>query len=474
MTKRWIIAAVAPLCAGLSAAACETNDADAAPDDVAVAGIHALTVAETVELLSQQSQLPASPDVVQALAELWTDYTLLAEAALTDSTLAAVDLSTVVDLRTENELIRQLRESALEFDTVISDAELEALYEDELPGAQVRARHILLNFDQRNETSRDSAQALAASLRDRVVAGESFAELAEEYSKDPASAANGGDLGFFTRTDMVPPFADAAFALAPGEVSEPVETIYGLHLIRTEERRVTPLDSIRGRYLTAVKQRRMQQAESLYVAQVDEEADAQVDAAAHEVLQSLARNPGTELSRRAARRALVTYNGGAFRAEDLQRFLQAQSPAFRDGAARATEEQAEGFLEQLTRGKVLVERARAAGIEVSEPLRDTFEIDARVVLVQSTDRLGLRGAEPQEGETTEQAVDRIVMQTLTDMMASRRQVVPLGSIAYALREGRSARVIPGGVQLAADSLAAWRAAQTPPPEPQPATADTTG
>jgi peptidyl-prolyl cis-trans isomerase C len=93
---------------------------------------------------------------------------------------------------------------------------------------EVRARHILVP----NEAD---ARAILAEIQ----GGASFEDVARSRSTDPA-ARNGGDLGFFSRTDMVPDFANAAFALQPGEVSPaPVRTQFGWHVIRVEERRTT-------------------------------------------------------------------------------------------------------------------------------------------------------------------------------------------------------------------------------------------
>ena len=439
------------------------------PGMVATVGPHTLTVGETVSLLRLNPQLPATPDVVEALAELWTDYTLLARVALEDSALAAVDLSSVVDQRVDAELVRRLRETALEVDTTVTDAELDSIYRVELPGARVRARHILLAFPQGDAAARDSALSLAAELRQRIVAGESFQELASRYSRDPSTAQEGGDLGFFQRNDMVAPFADAAFALEPGEISDPVETIYGVHVIRTEDRQIPPLDSVRGPFRNAVLGRRIQQAESILVAGIEEVAQPELQDGALGVVQSLAAHPGTRLSGRAAGRALVRWDGGAYTAADLQRYLQNQTPAFRDQAARAPSEQIEPFLMQMARGKILVEQARDRGLEVPAARQDTFAIDARVLLVQSASRLGLRGGNRAEGETVEQAVDRLVMQTLSDVMSGRRQVVPLGGISHALRRDHSPRVLRQGLDQVVDSLAALRAAEdaSAPPDEQP-------
>ena len=101
---------------------------------------------------------------------------------------------------------------------------------------EVRARHILLD-------NREAADAVLADLEN----GADFAALAKERSKGP-SGPSGGDLGYFSKQSMVPAFSDAAFKLAAGETSPPVQTQFGWHVIRVEDRRnrpVPPLDQVR-------------------------------------------------------------------------------------------------------------------------------------------------------------------------------------------------------------------------------------
>jgi len=90
---------------------------------------------------------------------------------------------------------------------------------------EVRARHILVETE-------DEAKAVKAEL-DK---GADFAELAKKKSKDPGSA-DGGDLGFFTKEQMVPEFSTVAFALEPGKISDPVKSQFGWHIIKVEEKR---------------------------------------------------------------------------------------------------------------------------------------------------------------------------------------------------------------------------------------------
>jgi peptidyl-prolyl cis-trans isomerase C len=93
------------------------------------------------------------------------------------------------------------------------------------PTPEIHARHILLPTE-------DEAKAALA----RIKKGEDFAKVATELSKDPGG--EGGDLGWFTKDKMVPEFADAAFKLEPGQVSDPVKSQFGWHIIKVEEKRM--------------------------------------------------------------------------------------------------------------------------------------------------------------------------------------------------------------------------------------------
>lgn len=88
-----------------------------------------------------------------------------------------------------------------------------------------------------SEAERDRVRGELAELRERILKGDKFSTLAKMYSQDPGSASKGGELGFFSRGDMVAEFEAAAFALKPGEVSAIVETQYGFHILQLIERR---------------------------------------------------------------------------------------------------------------------------------------------------------------------------------------------------------------------------------------------
>jgi peptidyl-prolyl cis-trans isomerase C len=118
---------------------------------------------------------------------------------------------------------------------------------------RVRASHILIGFPQgADDAAKQKARTQAADVLKQVKAGKDFAGLAKQYSSDPGSAQQGGDLGFFQQGQMVPPFDKAAFSMKPGETSELVETDFGVHIIRVADRqtaRAVPLDEVRPQVL---------------------------------------------------------------------------------------------------------------------------------------------------------------------------------------------------------------------------------
>src|SRR5580700_11526006 len=135
------------------------------------------------------------------------------------------------------------------------DAMLHAYYDahkDEWE--EVKARHILIRFqgskmplaDGKKDLTDAEALAKITELRAKIVAGADFAEVAKENSDDKGSGANGGDLGAFGRGQMVPEFDKEAFLLPVGELSQPVKSPFGYHLIKVESHSTKPFDEVKA------------------------------------------------------------------------------------------------------------------------------------------------------------------------------------------------------------------------------------
>ena len=142
----------------------------------------------------------------------------------------------------ELELSRALIEQQISPTVKVTDEDVRAFYDENSElfevDEQVRARHIIFRVGLEDDPETVAAvRAKADDARRRALAGEDFAELARELSEEPETAPRGGDLGFFSRTQTAPQFANAAFALQPGGISPVVRTEFGFHVIKVEERR---------------------------------------------------------------------------------------------------------------------------------------------------------------------------------------------------------------------------------------------
>jgi len=172
----------------------------------------------------------------------------------------------------------EVRRSDVAASVAVTEEELREYYDFNkdryLQDEQRQARHILVAFGD----DEDAAEAEAEALLARINAGESFAELAAEYSDDGGTAAQGGDLGMLTRTQLPGELGSAIFSMEEGEVTGPVRTDFGYHVIRLDrifERGPLPFDQVRGELTVELQQ---EQAESLYLDLERQLSDALFDA----------------------------------------------------------------------------------------------------------------------------------------------------------------------------------------------------
>lgn len=241
------------------------EDAQNEPAQGATAGQAAAPAADTViatvagtpvtlgELIAVRQGLPPQyqqlPDEVlmNALVEQTADQILLGRAARE----AGLDRKRAVQLILENQARAVLAETYMDRAVAerVTDAAVQqaydAAYASAEPVEEVRAAHILVEDE-----------AKAQELKAELDQGADFAALAAEHGTD-GTAAQGGDLGWFVHGQMVPEFADAAFAMQPGEISAPVQSPFGWHIIKLDERRerpAPPLAEARGQIIDELTQ----------------------------------------------------------------------------------------------------------------------------------------------------------------------------------------------------------------------------
>lgn len=146
-------------------------------------------------------------------------------------------------------------------------------------GEAVKASHILVNAaEDADEATRKQARAKIEGVLKRVRAGEDFARLAKENSDD-GSKDQGGDLGFFGRRQMVPPFEQAAFALKPGEISDIVTTQFGYHIIKVIERKeptTVPYEKVQPQIVEFLSSQRKRDRVNAFIEEAKKRAKIEV------------------------------------------------------------------------------------------------------------------------------------------------------------------------------------------------------
>ncbi len=448
---RWRQAA---LPAALALAAC-------GPGPLAEADGSRLTVEAAARLIADHSTVPGDSQVVRVVAELWVDYTLLSARIEEDGGLASLDVGSATEQPLDEIMLGRLWEEDVSVDTVVADEELTARFATEMPGARATASQILLFFP-RNATARqrDSVRAVAEGLHGRLVEGADFATLAGRYSGDPGSASRGGSMGTFERGEMLASVDEAVFGLRPGQISGPVETVLGYHLLRLDALEVPRLDEVGEEFRRRIQQERIAAAEAAYLAGLDSARGLGMAESGLEIARSLAATPPSSLSRGAARRSLVVWEGGAFSAGDFAEILRNAPDGFAENVAGASDEELEGALRQLGRERLVLEEARSRGLGPTEQEADSVANEARSVILGRAEEIGLvpgAGAEPGDGAVGAGAgpADSVaialpapvattaaqrVEAALIRVISGERQIVPLGGVTFLLRDQGSWRI----------------------------------
>lgn len=210
-------------------------------------------------------------DVAERMEEIKADFPSEGafEEALKEQGLTLDQLTELVE---DNLLEERLREEVTK-DTGPSEEELTAYYEENAADfTETAAQHILVDD-----------KALAARIAEQLDAArddsleELFARLAKKHSTDQSNASSGGDLGYFKPGDFVPEFEKAADALELGEVSGPVKTEFGFHVIWVTDRRVAPFEDVQEQIELELGQGAADEAWAEYVRKAYEEADVKVN-----------------------------------------------------------------------------------------------------------------------------------------------------------------------------------------------------
>lgn len=226
-----------------------------AQDEAVVAkiGDRKITVSDFKKVIDyldveRQKMLDTNPQLKETVLRQFIQSMVISDLAKQKGFDRIPEIKNQLQFFSDNFLANEYLKREIAQKITVSDDEVKQYYDshkDEFKTQEmVKARHILVIVENSaSEDEKKKAKDKAEMYLKKIKDGEDFAKLAAEVSDDPGSKAKGGDLGFFPKGRMVKPFEDAAFALKPGETSGIVETQFGFHIIKAEDRKDSTVES---------------------------------------------------------------------------------------------------------------------------------------------------------------------------------------------------------------------------------------
>lgn len=344
------------------------------PEVAATAGEQTLSTTRLAEIVGN-SPAPLEKDPARIIAELWVNYQLLAEAAakgdsVTDNKLLDESMWSMID----NGRVRKFYESISKGWDTLSSAPDEQRY---MNGEALAARHILIRVDSNaSPEQREAARKRADAVRAEATPA-NFAKLASTKTEEPGGAERGGDLGIFFRGNMVPEFEKGVLSVKPGEISAPVQSSYGFHIIYR-----SPYADIADKFAPIAKQRNQLIADSAYLAKVETSANVKIDANAPLTAKTVARDP---LGHSKDSKTLATYKGGELTASEFADWVMAYDPRqnVRGTLINAPDSLVNGFIKIIVRNELVARQADSAKFALSAGELDTLRGQFHASLNQS-------------------------------------------------------------------------------------------
>jgi len=458
--SRWaLLVAALPLAAGCDSFKKAIN---AHGDQVATAAGKQLKVEEAATLVASNPQVPPTPEIVRELTERWVDYTLLATALAEDTSLAVLDLDKLTQAERDQAVINRLFAATIHVDTAYTDAQLEQAWSTQGPGQEVHARHILLRTPENaTPAQRDSVRRAAEAIRAQAAApGADFAALARQYSQD-ASKDSGGDLGFFGKGQMVPQFEEAAFALQPGQVSPVVQSPFGYHVIKVEEKRSRPLGNDKEQFRQYLVQRSQQGAVQHYVDSLRTAASVKLESGAAARVKEMAKSPE---DRGGASRKLATWNGGVLTAGDLREEMAGAPPEALKQLSDAPDSAVNEILKGQATKRLLLAEARRRNLGLSPQELQEIRGQARATIRQIVDVTGLAQHRAPRGAAGNAVIEQVVREMLQKAVIGQAQMPPLGALGQQLRSIYKPSINEDAFAKVVDRVRSIRATQPQVPQ----------
>ena len=331
-------------------------------DVVARAGSQELSVNRLGDLLGNAKiQVPVTRETAAIVADIWTGYQQLAFAAahgdsLSDKKVIDQAMTPMINAQRLNRYMDSVSKSFK------VDSASEAEY-NQAAGGLLSARHILIGFKNppptpATQAEKDSAKKKAEMVRAQVTPA-NFAAMVDKFSTDPTAKQNKGYLGVFPRGAMIKEFSDATANLKPGEISQPVETQYGYHIIQR-----TPYADAQKEFSAQYGQAAVRVKDSSWVAAAESGANIQVKDNAPAAIKEAVKN---ESKHRNDHATLASFKGGELTVADFLGWMESVPPQqqIMQRIPTAADSQLTPFIKQVALQQVLLKRADSAKVQLT-------------------------------------------------------------------------------------------------------------
>jgi PPIC-type PPIASE domain len=445
----------AVLAAGLTLAACEgfKEALTAHVDVVARAEDQELSVERLAELIGN-TDIPVSPQFARTLSGLWVDYQLLGHAAaagdsLKDTTRLDKVLWPMIAEARVNKFHEEMQAAAPKHDSTTNEARY-------AQGEVLAARHILFRTaPTMTPAQKDSVRRRAEQTRARLTST-NFAQIAGQTNDDPSAKQQGGNLGLFPRGQMVKEFEQAVLGLQPGQISQPVETQFGFHIIRR-----TPFSEVRSEVGPAMQQRATQVADSTFVA--NREAGAQVELKDNAV--QVARAVVADLEgHREDKTVLATMKIGNFTAEKLARWVRMfpQRQQVQQIIAQSPDSIVQQFVKNMVRNELILHAADSAKVQMDPQQLAQLRATFTQWIGQAWTQLGVAPSQLADSAKTEQERERVAAARIESyidrLLVNQAQFVALPTeVSELLRDTYEWKIANAGVERALERARRIRA-----------------
>ena len=441
-------------------------------DTVARAGGQELTVQHLSQMMAD-AKAPARKDVAQAITNIWVNYELLGEAAARgDSMASQTDIDQGMWAQVAQIKLKKLFAAMQKASPALDSASFEKHYDN---GDMLAARHILIAA--RKGTAKpaevEAARKQAESIAKQATPA-NFAALAKKYSADPGSKDNGGDLGVFGKGAMVPEFQAGVLSLKPGQISGPIQSDFGYHIIMRE----TWADA-KDKFSKAYAGLAQQSAESTYSTNLESSAKIVLKPDAAKTVRAIAADLDAY---RADHTEVASAKGVDMTADKVAKWMAAYPPQtqIREKLQQLPDSVMGLFVKQLITNELMLKAADSAKVG----LDSTDRANLRQVFVSSVwnayGGLGIVPASLADSGKTVSAREKIagarIDKFMDALLANKAQFVDVAEpVPLALHNKFEARVMPAGIDRAvtaaqkavakADSAAAKNMPQSAVPAP---------